>query len=165
LTGLAVLSLSAAIACTNAPAEEEGGGLRFDPTPDAGCGTASATVDAGDGHNWSDLYRDYFGPTGIASCAGTAGACHGEPTGLGAQNSGFTCAGGVSGCYTGITSPTAALVTVGDTKDDPTNSSLYLVLRKACGGGEMPKVPATLTFSVADMKRITDWIAAGSPNN
>lgn len=168
-SGLAALSLcvSVAIACTNAPATEQGGDLRFDPSPvasaDASCGDPNA--DAGDGHAWSDLYGDYFGPSAISSCAGTAGACHGEATGLGAQNSGFVCAGGVSSCYTGITSTTAALVTVGDTTDDPTNSGLYAVLRKACIGGQMPKEPATFTFSSADMKRITDWIGAGAPNN
>ena len=170
-TGLAAgLLLSAFVAaCTNAPPAEEGGDLRFDPTPptasaDSGaCGDPNA--DAGFGEGWGDLYRDYFGPGGIASCAGTAGACHGEANGLGAQSSQFVCAGGVSGCYQGITSPSNGLVTVGDTKDDPKNSGLYAVLRKACIGGGMPKQPASVTFSPADMKRITAWIGAGAPNN
>jgi hypothetical protein len=157
--------------CTNAPPTEEGGGLRFDASPppatssgdDSGCGDPNA--DAGSGTAWSDLYRDYFGPTGVASCAGTVGACHGETTGLGFQSSQYLCAGGVSGCYTGITNKSAGLVVVGDTTDSPTDSTLYAVLRKECIGGVMPKQPASFFFSPADMKRITAWIGAGAPNN
>ena len=161
----AAFALSPLAGCTNTPETEQGGDPRFDasppPTPatDAGCGDPNA--DAGNGHAWSNLYRDYFGPTGVASCAGTAGMCHGDANSLGAKASNYVCAGGVSGCYSGIT----ALVTVGDTEDDPTNSALYAVLRKACAGGTMPKEPASFSFSAADMKRITDWIGAGSPNN
>jgi hypothetical protein len=173
--GIALVLLFSVAACTNASGTEDGGEVRLGPTPtqqaapeDAGEDACSNTgVDAGFGSGWSDLYRDYFGPppTGVASCAGTVGACHGEPSGMGAVSSNFVCAGGVQGCYAGITSPSAGLVTVGDTTDDPTDSSLYAVLRKACIGGEMPKQPANFFFSAADMKRITDWIGAGAPNN
>jgi hypothetical protein len=173
LRGFAAGTLVLLTACTNASPTEEGGDPRFDASPPASdpppaldsgaCGDPNA--DAGFGQAWSDLYRDYFGPSGIASCAGTAGACHGEPTGLGAQSSNYVCAGGVSGCYDGITNKAAGIVTVGDTTDDPTNSGLYAVLRKACIGGSMPKQPASVTFSPADMKRITGWIGAGAPNN
>jgi hypothetical protein len=164
LAGIAVVA-----GCTNAPPTEEGGDPRFDASPpplspdSAACGAPDA--DAGSGHAWSDLYRDYFGPTGIASCAGTAGACHGDANGLGAKGSNFVCAASVSGCYSGITSTSVGLVTVGDTTDDPTTSGLYAVLRKACIGGAMPKEPASVSFTTADMKRITDWIGAGAPNN
>ncbi len=163
----ALLVFSVAAACTNAPPDEAGGGLRFDPVPavDAGADCGDPAADAGSGDGWSDLYRDYFGPTAVSSCAGTTGACHGGADGLGAAASGFICAGGVSGCYTGITGPGAGLVTVGDTKDDPTTSGLYAVLRKECIGGQMPKEPATFAFSPADLKRITAWIGAGAPNN
>ena len=157
-------------ACSSASPNEQGGTPRFDasaPTSasseDGGCG--STDFDASEGTGWSDLYRDYFGPTGVASCAGTAAACHGDANSLGAQNSGYVCSGTVAGCYAGITSTAADLVTVGDTTDDPTTSTLYLTLRKACGGGVMPKEPADFFFSAADMKRIADWIGAGAPNN
>jgi hypothetical protein len=170
---LSALALLALAACSSAPGAEEGGAVLFTPTAastspsDAGDDACSsnANVDAGFGSGWSDLYRDYFGPTGQASCAGTAGACHGDPTATGAVNSDYVCAGTVAGCYAGITSGSAGLVTIGDTTDDPTTSGLYGVLRKACIGGEMPKQPANFFFSAADMKRITDWIGAGAPNN
>ena len=35
--------------------------------------------------------------------------CHGEASGFGAQASGFVCAGGVTGCFQGMTSPSAGL--------------------------------------------------------
>ena len=173
VTALSVLALAALAACSSAPGAEEGGQVLLSSTPatttspsdggDDAC--SSANVDAGFGSAWSDLYRDYFGPTGQASCAGTAGACHGDPTATGAVNSDYVCTGTVAGCYAGITSGSAGLVTIGDTTDDPTTSGLYGVLRKACIGGEMPKQPANFFFSAADMKRITDWIGAGAPNN
>jgi hypothetical protein len=157
-------------ACTNAPGTEEGGDERFDASAstsstggDGGCGAPTTAGDAGAG--WGDLYADFFGPAAVSGCAGAVGQCHGESSGLGAQASDFVCAGGASGCYTGITASAAGLVTVGDTKDDPTTSTLYLTLRKSCGGGSMPKEPASFAFSAADMARITDWIGAGAPNN
>jgi hypothetical protein len=168
--GLAVVSLGAfAGACTNAASTEEGGGLRFDPTvsasEDGGDACGSADFDANEGTNWTSLYNDFFGPSGVASCAGTVGQCHGEASGLGAQASNYVCAGGVTGCYQGITNSAAGLVTVGDTTDSPLTSTLYLTLRKACGGGTMPKQPANFFFSAADMQRIADWIGAGAPDN
>jgi hypothetical protein len=167
LTGCLALLLAA---CTNAPGTEEGGDARFDASPpsvpvnDDGGGSCTPAADAG-ASNWASLYADYFGPSGVASCAGTVGQCHGESSGLGAQASEYVCAGGVSGCYSGITNVMAGLVTVGDTKDDPTTSTLYLTLRKTCGGGSMPKEPASFDFSANDMKRIADWIGAGAPDN
>ncbi len=151
------------VACVNAPDSEAGGTLRFDNSSDAAC--APPDTDAGSGDNWGALYRDYFGTTGKASCAGTAGACHGDATSLGAENSNFVCGTTVGDCYTGITSTSVGIVTVGDTTDDPKNSGLYAVLRKTCGGGAMPKEPATVTFTPGDMARIAGWIGAGSPNN
>jgi hypothetical protein len=166
LAAIVSLTLSYA-ACSNASPDEQGGSLRFDPTPeiDAGPDCGDPNADAGSGQAWSDLYRDYFGPTAVSGCGGTVGACHGEAEGLGAEASNFVCAGGVSGCYSGITSSAAGLLTVGDTTDSPTTTGLYAVLRKTCGGGEMPKEPASFSFSPADMKRIADWIGAGAPDN
>ena len=70
------LGLLLVAGCTNAPAPEEGGELRFDPsggTADGGeeaCGDPN--LDAGNGEGWSqDLYRDYFRAERAASCAGT----------------------------------------------------------------------------------------------
>jgi hypothetical protein len=164
----ALLSASWAAGCASAPSSEEGGDPRFDTSPGETVeGDACApTGDAGSGTGWSDLYRDYFGPTGVASCAGSPGQCHGDTQGLGYQSSQYLCANGVQGCYQGITSAQADLVTVGDTKDDPRLSTLYGVLRKSCpAGGTMPLQPSTLVFSPADMARIAAWIGAGAPNN
>jgi len=158
-----------AAGCSSASPDEQGGGARFDAAApsvssndDGGDACGSPDFDAAEGTGWSDLYRDYFGPTAPASCAGTVGQCHGEASGLGAQASGFVCAGGVTGCYQGITSPSAGLI---GEATNPTGSSLYATLRKTCAGGIMPKVPADFYFGAADMARITDWLAAGAPDN
>jgi hypothetical protein len=165
--GLAVVLLAAG--CSSATPDEQGGGDRFDAAApstsigdDGGDACGATGFDAAEGTGWSDLYRDFFGPTATASCAGTVGQCHGEASGLGAQASAFVCAGGVSGCYQGMTLPAAGLVS---DQSNPTGSTLYGTLRKTCGGGIMPKVPATYFFSPADMERISDWISAGAPNN
>jgi hypothetical protein len=155
--------------CSSAAPDEQGGDDRFDATAppvsandDSGDACGNTGFDAALGTGWSDLYADYFGPTAPASCAGTVGQCHGEGSGLGAQASGFVCSGGVTGCYQSLTDPSNGLV---GQPSDPTGSTLYATLRKACGGGVMPKVPADFYFSAADMARIDDWLAAGTPDN
>jgi hypothetical protein len=160
-----LITLAFLAACTNATSTEEGGDPRYDaaPTPAPEGDGGNTTTDAG--HAWSDLYRDYFGPTGAASCAGTSGQCHGDTSSLGYQASDYVCPGSASACYAGITSPQAGLVPVNDTTGDPTLTSLYATLRKEGGGGEMPKEPASFSFTPSDMKRITDWIQAGAPND
>jgi hypothetical protein len=159
-----------ATACSSASPDEQGGTPRFDAAPepvsvndDGGDACGNTSFDANAGTGWSDLYRDYFGPTSAASCAGSAGQCHGDSSSLGGGV--WVCGTTVSSCYTGITSPAADLVTVGDTKDSPTTTTLYQALRKACGGGVMPQQPTTYFFSASDMARITDWIGAGAQNN
>jgi len=161
-----LLGLSVLIACSASP-NEDGGNARFDASPAAtGDGGAcdDTTGDAGSGTAWSELYRDYFGPTGKASCAGT-GQCHGSTSQSGYAASGYVCPGTSTACYTGITSQSANLVTVGDTTDDPTTTVLYSVLRKCSGGGSMPQQPASLMFTSADMARVAAWIKAGAPND
>ncbi len=58
---------------------------------------------------------------------------------------------------------TSTLVAAAD-KNAPENSLLYTVLRKASGGGTMPKTPAC-AFSASDMQRIADWIGAGAADD
>ena len=159
-----------ALACASAGCVdgngETGGEARFDAAPPAApvpCEEAGA--DAGSGTAWGDLYRDYFGPSGKASCAGN-GQCHGASSEQGAQSSNFVCPGTAAGCYQGITSTSAGLVTPGDTTTDPTTTTLYLTLRKECNlGGVMPKSPADVYFTPSDLNRITAWIKAGAPND
>jgi hypothetical protein len=167
--GTFALLLPALSACASASPNEQGGTPRFDAgapqiseNEDGGDACGSTAFDAAEGTGWSDLYRDYFGPTAVSSCSGTAGQCHGVG---GVGTSAWTCGATVASCYQGITNPADDIVTVGDTTDDPTTSTLYVALRKQCGGGTMPKAPATFVFSASDMKRITDWIGAGAPND
>jgi hypothetical protein len=154
-----------ALACS-APPNEEGGDARFDaapPTTGSNACSGDANEDAGSGTTWGDLYRDFFGPTGKASCAGN-GACHGDTSQAGYNGSGYQCPGTAAECYAGITATTPGLVTPGPV-GDPTTTGLYLILRKCSGGGLMPKAPATVEFTAADMARIAAWIQAGAPND
>jgi hypothetical protein len=161
---LAVSSAGAAVlACTATPTEE-GGDARFDASPETVAddgGVCAEDTDAGSGDTWTSLYRDYFGPTGKASCAGT-GACHGDTSQAGYQGSGYVCPSTAAQCYAGITATAAGLVTPGPPGSDPTTTGLYGVLRKCAGGGSMPKVPATVFFTAGDMARIDAWIQAGA---
>jgi hypothetical protein len=163
-TLLASLVCTVVVGCA-APANEEGGNALFDAAaPDDGSVCSETNVDAGTGTTWGDLYLDYFGPMGEASCAGN-GQCHGTTTQPGFTASGYVCGPTAAACYSGITSSNAGLVTIGDTTDDPTTSGLYAVLRKCSGGGSMPKEPANFMFTSGDMARITAWIKAGAPND
>jgi hypothetical protein len=164
------LSAAAFAACSDAHGTVSGGEPRFDASPEGaftdtgvGCTLADANADVGSGHAWTDLYRDYFGPTGKASCAGD-GTCHGDKDQEGAVNSGYVCGHDADTCYTGITSPSAGLVMVGDTTTDPKSTTLYAILRKKCGGGIMPRKPA-YAFDAPDIQRIVDWLRAGAPKN
>ena len=164
------MACSGLVACSSAPLSENGGEALFDAAPsDDDASVCSATSeDAGSGTEWSDLYRDYFGPTGKASCAGT-GQCHGSTSQAGYLSSNYACPDTADACYAGITATTVSpqLVTVGDTTSDPTTSNLYLTLRKCSGSGpnSMPQQPATLMFTTGDMARIAAWIKAGAPND
>jgi hypothetical protein len=162
---LALLALLPVTACISASPNETGGALRFDTSPlvgDSGASCGSATADAGDGHAFSDLYRDYFGPTGAASCAGT-GVCHGAASQPGAQASGYVCAPDANGCYQGMVS--AQLIDPTHTSTPPEDTFLWGTIRKCTGGGAMPKQPASYMFSAASLARIHDWLAAGAPND
>ncbi len=127
-----------------------------------------AGADAGTGSTFTDLYRDYFGPTGGASCSGSVGNCHGESTGVGALSSGgFVCGASQSDCYTGMHITTADLLSASDTAT-PANSGLVMALRKEtpAGTNNMPfDPPSTCVFTDDDIGRITAWVGAGAPNN
>jgi hypothetical protein len=138
----------------------------------AGCGGGASAADAGADATsgtetpvparFSELYRDYFGPTGVASCAGD-GACHGSAHQDGALASGYVCGDTASACRASIVR--AGLVSrEGAALVEATR--LYQILRKPDGRfGSMPKRPETLTFSKEDMARIGSWIDAGAPDD
>jgi hypothetical protein len=126
-------------------------------------GTSDYCADAGDrgdGSTFSDLYRDFFGPTGRASCSANT-ICH-VPGGTGAQTSGgYMCVPDQASCWSSMTS---TIVPDGGSAS-PEQTTLYKVLRKAPptpGSGPMPR-NSSFAFCPADLKRITDWIASGAP--
>jgi len=172
---MAVLVASLAMACGSSPATRavDAG---VPPRVDASMADASLadvvvvdvvfpvfSLDAGS--TWTDLYRDYFGTSGVASCAGD-GFCHGSTTQHGYLVSGFLCPPGQqTDCYDGITSPAdsgAGLITPGRSFRDDYISQ---VLRQEDdAGGGMPKSP-DYTFTHVDIERISAWIEAGAPKN
>jgi hypothetical protein len=122
-----------------------------DPCADAG--------GRGEGSTFADLYRDFFGPTGLASCSARS-ICH-VPGGTGAQTSGgYECAPDEPSCWASMTS---TIVPEGGSAT-PDQTTLYLVLRKApptAGTGPMPR-NSGFAFCPDDLARIETWIEAGA---
>jgi hypothetical protein len=118
--------------------------------------------DRGDGSRFSDLYRDFFGPTGLASCSAQS-ICH-VPGGNGALISGgYVCTPDQNGCWSSMTS---TIVPSGGTST-PEGTTLYKALRKApplTGSGPMPR-NSSFAFCPGDLQRIADWISSGAANN
>jgi hypothetical protein len=166
----AALSLGLCACSLGSPAEPEfEGGLAGDngspadagPTADAAaagdyCAEAGSR---GDGAAFSDLYRDFFGPSGQASCSARS-ICH-VPGGTGAQTSGgYVCAPDEASCWASMTS---TIVPEGGSTT-PDQTTLYRALRKAPptpGSGPMPR-NSTFAFCPDDLARIRTWIAAGA---
>lgn len=149
------------IACS-ATGDTIGGDPRFDPTETIDA--SAEEEDAGSGTRFTDLYRDFFAPTGRASCAGS-GQCHGSAADLGAASSAFVCSDQAT-CYSTMTG--AANLAKPSNASDPSKSALVGILRHRDASndivGYMPKSPAYV-FSAASMARISTWIAAGVPND
>jgi hypothetical protein len=128
-------------------------GTQEDPCLDAG--------DRGDGSTFTDLYTDFFGPTGRASCSASS-ICH-VPGGEGASVSGYMCSPDQGSCWTSMTS---SIVPEGGSSS-PDDTILYGALRKApptAGSGPMP-LDSTFEFCPGDLARIKAWIAAGAKND
>jgi hypothetical protein len=155
-----LLAIASVVGCGDATQSAVGGEDLFDAAAPATFATTQE--DAGTGSLWTDLYRDYFGPTGAASCTGN-NVCHGDSTQPGAMASDFICGDDPDTCYMGLTSVMAGLVQA-TTPGNEATTSLELVLRQTTGNGTMPKEPM-YTFSVGDIARISAWLAAGHPNN
>jgi hypothetical protein len=166
-----------------------GGDLAYDAAPP----NVEVQRPDGGGHTWTDLYRDFFGPTGVASCAGN-GHCHGDPSQPGAQASFYVCAppasdAGVAPTAEAGSNADAALAADAVASEPDSfaaaraacldsmksaglvaagtafsDSRLYSVLRKESGGGYMPQSPP-YSFSADDIQRMTDWVAAGANND
>ncbi len=167
---LLALGLAAVAACTNAPPTEQGGDPRFDAqappltTTQTSCG-GDPNADAGSGHAYSDLYRDYFGPTGKASCTFN-GTCHGNANDQGAASSNYVCGPSAAECYQGMIA--GGLFLANDKTTPPEDTLLYSTLRDCSHVGstvKMPQQPSTVYFTAADLQRIHDWLAEGAPND
>ncbi len=155
-------------ACTSG--NPSGGDARFDAapsTPPGGtllCHPAARAL--GTGHTWAELYADYFGPSSGGDCGKNPGNCHGEPTSKGSAGSNFTCPPTRDGCYIGMTKgiKTTAPSNVPAGRA-PGDTILIQILRNADGsGGSMPQSPVC-SFDKNDYQRLSDWIAAGAPND
>jgi hypothetical protein len=113
----------------------------------------------GDGAAFSDLYRDFFGPSGQASCSAQS-ICHVDG-GTGAKTSGgYVCAPDEASCWASMTS---TIVPEGGSAT-PEQTTLYKALRKAPptpGSGPMPR-NSTFAFCPNDLARIRSWIEAGA---
>lgn len=177
---LAASTLTVAVACSgddppvSTPAGDGGASSTSSSSSSSGDVEDAGPVDryeeredGGSGVTFADLYRDFFGPTGQASCAGD-GLCHGGPDKAGALgSSGYVCGSDKDACYAAMTG-TPGLVTSQDTTD-PTKSTLYLVARHrrpdGTLAGSMPKRPVRYVFSTASMERIATWIKNGAKND
>jgi len=160
-----VLALSASAACAKATGEVRGGDDEQNTTPAIfiGC-DLTETIDAGSGTNFSDLYRDLFGPTGAAKCANPA--CHGSEDGAGFKTAGFKCFD-EKGCRLGMID--YGLVSLERDPKAPESSALVGIIRRCDENGTtrgtMPQQPRSYYFSRASLARIQDWIRAGAPDN
>lgn len=160
--GLALVGVSAlCLSCTDTSED--------DVRADAGATNApdrpEEALDAGSGSRFTDLYRDFFGRGGAASCAGD-GACHGGAEEAGALGSGGYVCADEPGCRASMTS-----VLVGDIPAAlaaPEATRLYRVLRHrredGTIGGSMPRRPGYV-FSRASMERVRNWISNGAPKD
>lgn len=169
-TWAALTILVAACSASAAPEEtgSEGATQTAAPTGNEGRGSSAPEelVDAGSGTAWTDLYRDLFGPTGGASCAGT-GMCHGSAGESGALGSqGYVCASR-EGCRESMLSAETLIVQASDS-NAPERSSLVATLRRRSGTGTivgtMPK-RSQYVFSRQSIARIETWIRNGAPDD
>lgn len=161
--GLLAFMAFAVAACSDATGSVRGGEPLFDPTPP----TVNTAHDggAGGGSTWTDLYRDFFGPSGQASCAKNGGNCHGGEQETGTIASGMVCSQtSKDDCHNGMTRAASIVPPAGSATPDQTQ--LYAIVRKAPpnSGGTMPKSSA-FAFTPADLQRIADWIKAGARND
>jgi hypothetical protein len=144
---------------------------------DASADVPVFTLDAGT--TWSSLYRDYFGPSGVASCAGTGlykGQCHGETTGTGYENSCsimkhcFYCPDGdaSTACWASLVSTGdggANVITPGGTFSADYLSGVLCSSTSPPEGVYAMPYSGAYCFGAVDLERIADWVNAGAKNN
>jgi hypothetical protein len=162
----ALFLLASSTGCTDATGEIIGGQPLFvegdDASDDAGPSECLDAGDRGSGSTFTDLYRDFFGPTGLASCTAMS-ACHISPMGRGYKNTHYTCSPDQSTCWMTMTT---SIVPSGGSAT-PETTTMYRALRKAPPiphSGPMP-LGSTFAFCPSDLQRIAEWIADGAQNN
>jgi hypothetical protein len=167
--------LGGAMACATASGDVTGGGLRagFDPNALPPAPPQPEVRDSGSGTTWKDLYRDFFGPTGVANCAGT-GVCHSVAGKFGVLASNFVCTS-VEECYQTIRQgkhPFDKVALVDDaTLANPDDAFLFKVVRLQAADGtvaknrDMPQQPRDFAFTAAELDRIKTWIRNGAKND
>jgi len=113
---------------------------------------------------FTDLYTEYFSPSGRGSCAGND-TCHGAADEPGVLASDFICGTDKAQCRATLLSSPLGMVVPGNAD----GSYLVSIIRHttASGGvaGRMPKAPFTYSFSETGMNRIRGWIAAGAKDD
>lgn len=162
---LAFFALASGAACAQASGDVKGGDALFDAS--APKVTTSSEGDAGPDPTWNGLYRDFFGPSGKASCAGD-GTCHGDASQPGAQASAWICNQDKDACYKSIRGDSGLVTDADVTNTDPTKLPFLLdIIRKdqPAGQNRMPKRPTTISFSIDDVARIKAWIKNGAKND
>jgi hypothetical protein len=155
----------ASAACSSATGEHRGGEPTFDAATACFVDPGNpGERDAGSGTRWPDLYRDLFGPTSPASCAGTGNSCHGVPD-VGGAAAGFLCRDSIECAETlrsfALPSPPAS--------NPDEGRLLHQILRRrdadGCVTGRMPQAPASYVFSETSLERIRTWIRDGAPTD
>jgi hypothetical protein len=166
-TRVAVLSVLAIALCASACSGRTEANDPIDASTDMDA-ALDADDDANDGgeSTWTSLYRDYFGLSGVASCAGAptaAGGCHASRADTGSLASGFNCGMTQESCYAGITAPQSIVPAGGSAT--PETTLLYRSLRSTLppqpGISPQPQ-SSTFAFSSADLQRIAEWIQRGA---
>jgi hypothetical protein len=117
---------------------------------------------SGSGTTWSELYADFFGPSGRASCAGTGTSCHASQRSEGYARSMFLCTDEAS-CLQSMKG--ASNLIKSSNFAEPENAFLIGVLRKSKADGSIvgtqPKSPL-FVFHANSIERIKTWIGAGA---
>ena len=108
---------------------------------------------------WDSIYTGYFGPSGVASCAGST--CHTSSEESGATASNFICAD-KDKCYSSLLG-TSHLIRAQDVMD-PQATPLLAKLRQVTGKGRMPS-NSTFVFQPQDIDVLEAWIAKGASND
>ncbi len=134
--------------------------------PDASAETSTPEpVDIGTGTQWSDLYRDIFGPTGRPGSCAFLSTCHGSADADGVKAGGVSCVD-ARGCRQSFLD---LKLVKPENQSDPDKATLFLVIRNRDATGTvrgfMPRTPSSFVFPAKSIERMKAWIRDGAPDN